>query len=206
MTQVESTKRYRDRRKAEGLCSISGCPEKRLPEHHCCAGHRETEILRGRERMRASKLKVLDAYDGRVCVGCGETDIVCLSLDHINGGGNKHRKTVMGDRMIAGWPFYRWIIRNAFPPGFRVLCMNCQFRTRFGGSLPNERGTMKPTIGRSVIFHTPEHDRNMYNGATECPALIVRVWSDTCVNLKVIADATFDYWVTSVCEGTGPRQ
>jgi hypothetical protein len=57
---------------------------------------------------------------------------------------------------------------------------------------------MKPTIGRIVIY-------TLYDGFEPCPAVIVRVWSDTCVNLKVFIDGPQDMWVTSVCEGTGPR-
>ncbi len=35
--------------------------------------------------------------------------------------------------------------------------------------------------------------------------MIVRVWSDTCVNLKVLVDGNFDFWVTSASQGDGPR-
>lgn len=47
----------------------------------------------------------------------------------------------------------------------------------------------KPTIGRIVIFTvpSPEHP-TANNDAKEVPAIITRVWSDTCVNLTVFAD------------------
>lgn len=65
---------------------------------------------------------------------------------------------------------------------------------------------MKPTIGRIVLFNTdPEKAFQDHNGATVLPAMIVRVWSDTCVNLKVINDGDADLWVTSVTLGDGPR-
>jgi hypothetical protein len=41
----------------------------------------------------------------------------------------------------------------------------------------------KPSLGRIVLFRA-EHS----NGATEHPAIITRVWSDTCVNLTVFPD------------------
>jgi hypothetical protein len=53
---------------------------------------------------------------------CCKTDILeFLSIDHINGGGIQHRKLIGGN----GAGFYRWLIKNNFPEGFRVLCMNC---------------------------------------------------------------------------------
>lgn len=41
----------------------------------------------------------------------------------------------------------------------------------------------KPSLGRIVLFRSHES-----NGATEHPAIITRVWSDTCVNLTVFPD------------------
>lgn len=66
----------------------------------------------------------------------------------------------------------------------------------------------KPTIGRIVIFHPGVNDKEASsNGATEVPAVIVRVWNDTCVNLKVLTDGPTDLWRTSVTTGpTVPNQ
>jgi len=50
------------------------------------------------------------------------TDIRALSIDHIHGGGGKHKK-VAG----SGSRLYSWLKKNKFPEGFQVLCMNCQF-------------------------------------------------------------------------------
>lgn len=58
-----------------------------------------------------------------ICNRCNETDIRVLSIDHINGGGTQHKKTIKGS-------FYRWLINNNFPSGYQVLCMNCQWRKR----------------------------------------------------------------------------
>lgn len=41
----------------------------------------------------------------------------------------------------------------------------------------------KPSLGRIVLFRSHES-----NGAKEHPAMITRVWSDTCVNLTVFPD------------------
>ena len=41
----------------------------------------------------------------------------------------------------------------------------------------------KPSIGRIVLFRSAPS-----NGTVEHPAIITRVWSDTCVNLTVFQD------------------
>lgn len=56
---------------------------------------------------------------------------------------------------------------------------------------------MKPSIGRIVIYRLPE-DKPDINGAREFPAVIVRVWSESCVNLRVFTDGPYTPWVTSV--------
>lgn len=63
---------------------------------------------------------------------------------------------------------------------------------------------MKPSICRMVVY-APSKDDPAHNGAPVLPAVITRVWSDTCVNLKVINDEDRDFWVTSVVQGDGVR-
>jgi hypothetical protein len=63
--------------------------------------------------------------------------------------------------------------------------------------------TYKPEVGDVVIYKVQEKDdpEINYNYATELPAVVVRVWGDTCVNLKVLTDGPADAWKTSVLRG-----
>lgn len=61
---------------------------------------------------------------------------------------------------------------------------------------------MEPTVGRVVLVKNADPGR--YNGATEVPALVVRVWGERApgcwtVNLRVIGDCPpdRDQWLTS---------
>lgn len=54
---------------------------------------------------------------------------------------------------------------------------------------------MKPSIGRIVLFRQLSS-----NGIIEHPAIINRVWSDTCVNLMVFPDCGVPTIKTSVVQ------
>lgn len=63
------------------------------------------------------RIKVLEYY-GAKCACCGETAQEFLAVDHINGGGRQHRKSL-------GTSIFAWLIRNNYPDGFQLLCHNC---------------------------------------------------------------------------------
>jgi hypothetical protein len=87
------------------------------------------ERERGRTEVLKKKLKILNHYShGDIhCMNpnCevigGARNIWCLSIDHIDGGGRKHTEELHKE----GVNFYSWLIRNNYPEGFQVLCMNC---------------------------------------------------------------------------------
>lgn len=83
------------------------------------------------------KLLVLSHYsDGSPprCACCGEQHIEFLTLDHVNGGGGAHRRE-LGIR--GSTELYQWVVRNKFPAGFRVLCMNCNSAIGHFGYCPH---------------------------------------------------------------------
>lgn len=65
---------------------------------------------------------------------------------------------------------------------------------------------MELTIGRIVIFNVPEDMKPKVNFAEKLPTIIVRVWSQDCVNLKIISDGMEDIWQTSVTKGDMANQ
>lgn len=72
-----------------------------------------------------TKIKVLSHYSPRlVCAGCGFSNIHALTIDHIEGGGRTQEKEIGRGRL------HSWLKRHNYPPGYRVLCMNCQFIKR----------------------------------------------------------------------------
>ncbi len=89
-----------------------------------------------KEAYKKTKLEVLGHYSNGVpvCSCCGEPEIVFLSIDHINGGGTKHRKELLGQ----GKNFYRWLKINGYPSGYRVLCHNCNQAYGHYGFCPHQ--------------------------------------------------------------------
>lgn len=61
------------------------------------------------------------------CAVCSEDRIYCLSIDHIHGGGNQHRREL---RKHSPRAYYKWLIEEGSLNDFQVLCMNCQFAKR----------------------------------------------------------------------------
>ena len=80
------------------------------------------------------KLTVFDHYGGK-CACCGERETKFLCLDHIRGGGCRHRREI---HKGGGVGFYSWIRKHDFPKGFRVLCHNCNLAIGFFGSCPHQ--------------------------------------------------------------------
>jgi hypothetical protein len=77
-----------------------------------------------RERLRR---EVFGHYSGNTfkCACCGESEQDFLVIDHINGSGNEHRRTVFGRINAGGRSMHRWLVKQGFPQGFQLLCANC---------------------------------------------------------------------------------
>lgn len=100
--------------------------------------NKELIAIRSIQYRKNRRLKVLKAYsNGEIkCACCGEKEYEFLSIDHIDGGGRKHRAEI-------GPNIDRWLIKNNFPQGFRVLCQNCNFSIGVYKYCPHEKTTEK---------------------------------------------------------------
>lgn len=92
--------------------------------------NRKRVNLKQRELWMKDRIKCLTKYGG-VCACCKEGRYEFLAIDHINGGGNKHRKEI-GGKLV------RWLKKNNYPEGFRVLCHNCNHSRGMYGYCPHK--------------------------------------------------------------------
>lgn len=71
---------------------------------------------------------------------------------------------------------------------------------------------MKPTIGRIVMYNPTKEEKETMeknpncNVADKLPGVVVAVWSETTINLKVMLDGQGDLWKTSAQQGEGEGQ
>jgi len=98
-----------------------------------CLLHKEACHANSRKWHQARKAEAIEHY-GKVCACCGESTYEFLCIDHINGGGNRHRKQLGCSRN-----FFHWLKRNGFPEGFRTLCHNCNQSLGYNGYCPHQR-------------------------------------------------------------------
>lgn len=84
-----------------------------------------------REHARRLRDDVMGAYGG-ACACCGEATPEFLTLDHIGGGGAAHRRATHGK-------VYAALKREGYPPGYRILCWNCNAAHGLYSGCPHDR-------------------------------------------------------------------
>lgn len=106
--------------------------------------------VRARSREYRKRLRdlVFSHYGGPTCVCCGEKEKAFLTIDHINGDGAKHRRE---NRDIRNWlGIDGWLRRNNYPPGFQVLCYNCNCGKRLSICCPHEIARQRTLTARQA--------------------------------------------------------
>ena len=89
--------------------------------------HRKHNREYSRRKARQLRELIFDHY-GRRCSwpeGCDVTDPDMLQIDHVNGDGAEHRR-----KFSSGEDIYRSIVKAGFPPSFRILCANHNWKHR----------------------------------------------------------------------------
>ncbi|WP_333743836.1 hypothetical protein [Streptomyces ardesiacus] len=99
---------------------------------YCSTDCRDAALDEQRRGARQKvRIEALQAYGGEEprCVCCNEGTLLFLSLDHVDGGGRKHRQET------GGGGFYSWLRRHNYPAGFRILCHNCNLGRQVNGGI-----------------------------------------------------------------------
>jgi hypothetical protein len=126
-------KAKRAQAKLDGICTSCFKDQAKSGKSQCpkCIDYQ-------RRYAREAKRIVINAYGGK-CACCGESGIEFLQIDHIDGWGAEHRRTLKKD----GVAFYRWLCKNHFPKGFQVLCANCNSAKGIQAECPHKAQELK---------------------------------------------------------------
>jgi hypothetical protein len=108
--QRRNAKAWRQRNKSR-VAAKSARLRSLRPEYYVAACKKSRNKL---------KTGVVEAYGG--ACPCGITDIALLAVDHVGGGGAEHR------RLVKRRCIYRIVTEQGFPPTYRILCFNCNWR------------------------------------------------------------------------------
>jgi hypothetical protein len=112
--------------------------------------HREEPEYKERNRLSKAKsfrkiyptlkTKVIDHYSNGInkcmCPGCDESRLPFLTIDHVNGGGTLHKKSLKTN-------LYRYLVANNFPSDIplQVMCFNCNQAKSNRGKCPVHEGS-----------------------------------------------------------------
>mgnify|MGYP001619274768 CR=1 FL=1 len=102
-----------------------------------------------------AKQEVFAHYSGSrepYCDCCGEWRMPFLTLDHINNDGAEHRRMLgQAHGKGSGGPAktYFDLRKRGFPPGFRVLCINCNAARGWSGECPHEEARRAVVTARA---------------------------------------------------------
>jgi hypothetical protein len=130
----ERNRELKARWRSDGKCVNCGSENDCLPKTLCsrCVPQIAAATKRWHLKLRQ---EAFNAYGGPQCACCGILIDEFLTIDHINGGGNRQKEELGG----GGVKLYAWLKRMGYPPGFQVLCMNCNFAKGKYGQCPHER-------------------------------------------------------------------
>lgn len=129
---------WSDRSKPTGLCSqCKGCYKRSKSIKRFTI---KSVAIAGRKRRISDRLSAITHYSNgsNACACCGERTLEFLVIDHVNGGGNRHRAEIGKGGSAIGL----WLRRNNYPEGFQVLCHNCNQAKGSYGKCPHEQGTV----------------------------------------------------------------
>lgn len=129
------------------------------------------QSLEGRLALK----KEVFAHYGNACACCEETTFEFFEMDHEGGWGKAHRQ--INGAKFGGNALYRWIKRNNFPKGFRVLCGSCHSAISYWGYCPHTRDRLNKDAAIRDVYNSlsivPPEEADSRSGSVIQPETVV---------------------------------
>lgn len=145
----DSRKKLWEERKKNGICVYCGKNKSQKNKVGClgCLGKKVRNQVnydkkykdkQGLYRKRVRR-DVINKYGGK-CKCCGETELLFLTIDHINNDGHVERKKIGNGNTPSSTQFYLKLNREPKRDDIQVLCFNCNLgRSMNGGICPHHK-------------------------------------------------------------------
>lgn len=132
LDNIEKCREYDREWKKKAYATPEGKLKKAIADKKSRDKHKERYNATRRLWSNNVRLQFLDLYGAFChCKGCGITEEVFLTIEHVNGQ--------IGKRKEGGEKAYRRAIKTFPNPEYTVLCMNCNTARRFGRICPHEQ-------------------------------------------------------------------
>lgn len=82
------------------------------------------------------RFEVLQKYGG-VCKCCGESNLLFLTIDHINKDGARERRELYGSSSGQSFPWFLKLKREKIRKDLQVLCYNCNMASFYSDVCPH---------------------------------------------------------------------
>ena len=122
----------------DGKLCCNCCKPSQNPLCYTCSQEQNNRNRTSRDTIKYRTLLHYSKTTEPSCQCCGETCLIMLTIDHIDGGGNQHRAKETKGR--GSETFYRWLRDNNYPNEYRTFCFNCNVAAHHnGGVCPHQR-------------------------------------------------------------------
>lgn len=108
------------------------CASRIVRKSPVCDDCRRKQDTNGRMLAR---IDVFGHYGGK-CACCGETEVMFLTIDHIEKRAGKIEREK--NPSMVGLTLMKWLRKNEYPEGYRVLCWNCNLCSGLRGYCPHD--------------------------------------------------------------------
>jgi hypothetical protein len=115
---------------------FKGCKKCRKKKSEATCRFAQKHPHKQRNYQRRVRFDVLKKYGGK-CKCCGESDLLFLTIDHVNEDGGEERRRLYGSQSGNSALWFLKLKREPIREDLQVLCYSCNFASFQFGTCPH---------------------------------------------------------------------